>query len=781
MSDFEFLRWPTEYQVITQMFGANPQNYSQFGLPGHEGVDIRAPHGSRIFCVAPGEVFQVYRNPKGHNYGIHVRVAHEGGYITVYAHLQKPLVDEGDRVNAGTVLGLADSTGNSFGSHLHLTLKKKGAHYQNYPSNIIDPTPFLLPLLGWRRPTGPYVGGWVMMASVLKVGSLVQVNPDGATLYIGPNHNVLLPAGSILVVAGNSRQGFTPVQAPKATLGMEELDLPLTSMPEPLPTVMTVDGWAWRKFLHLIDNQAVVNTRYGINFRQKPDSNSRNIGVVRALSTVYLLGEVENGYLPVRVRQADFVGNVNLPIRPLAKPIQSLADLSDDIYLGWLQTNYLRLDGAYATVRNLGTQLLNEPRKSAEYLAIVKGDATVTIAGMGKNNHTPVLVHKEQVFNAVAKTPEIELPSPLPDNQSPILPPSLSINGTTPGWVFASSVQIHGHTGVAGERGLNLRAGPRRDGKLIGFIPANEKFLVMGVSWGEFVPVRINKEVLQPPIEESDLDPDPSPLGHARIGLHASADPRISEAEHAEFRLLRPGIIKVLSFHSGGDIGRLARSHPTASWIVRAFLDFGRRNISPKQFFDYTIDDVRRALNQLQGKDVVVELHNEPNLATEGLGASWKNGPEFVEWWLELLRRYRTVLPGVRFIFPGLSPGASVANLKIDHIQFIEACRKAVEAADGLGIHLYWSNVYPMSRSLEVLDDYINRFRGKAIWVTEASNNKGGAPPEQKARQYLAFWHILQKRPMVKGVTFFVASASNPRFGEEVWVGRGIGKLVGMR
>ena len=155
MTEFKFQKWPTEFQVITQFFGVNPQNYSQFGLPGHEGVDMRAPTGSKIFCVAPGKVYDVHINPTDHNYGVHVRVAHEEGYKTTYAHLQKPLVTVGEQVDAGAILGIADSTGNSFGAHLHLTLKKDGAQYLNYPSNIIDPTPFLLPLLGWQKPEGP--------------------------------------------------------------------------------------------------------------------------------------------------------------------------------------------------------------------------------------------------------------------------------------------------------------------------------------------------------------------------------------------------------------------------------------------------------------------------------------------------------------------------------------------------------------------------------------------------------------------------------------------------
>jgi murein DD-endopeptidase MepM/ murein hydrolase activator NlpD len=160
MSDFKFEVWPTEFRQINQYFGANPQNYQQFGLPGHEGIDIRAPTGSKIFSVAPGRVTRVYNSATGHNYGIHVVVTHEGGYSTTYAHLQQTSVILNQMVQAGTVLGLADNTGNSFGSHLHLTLKKEAATYQNWPFNILDPTPFLLPLLGWNKPAGPYTDGW---------------------------------------------------------------------------------------------------------------------------------------------------------------------------------------------------------------------------------------------------------------------------------------------------------------------------------------------------------------------------------------------------------------------------------------------------------------------------------------------------------------------------------------------------------------------------------------------------------------------------------------------
>jgi hypothetical protein len=86
-----------------------------------------------------------------------------------------------------------------------------------------------------------------------------------------------------------------------------------------------------------------------------------------------------------------------------------------------------------------------------------------------------------------------------------------------------------------------------------------------------------------------------------------------------------------------------------------------------------------------------------------------------------------------------------------------------------------------METALGVLDDFIARFRYKPIWVTEASNNKAGTPTWRKGEQYLKFWQELQTRPTVQGVTYFVASASDPNFAEEVWVGRGIAEVVGRR
>lgn len=152
------LEWPTDYPVIVQPFGANPEIYRRWGLPGHEGIDIRAPLNSLVYAAADGEVYHVDDGTGGHSYGIHVRIRHPGGYRTIYAHLNRALVSRGYLVSAGDAIGLADATGNSTGSHLHLALKKDGATSRGetaYPSDFVDPTPFLVDAPGPVRGSTP--------------------------------------------------------------------------------------------------------------------------------------------------------------------------------------------------------------------------------------------------------------------------------------------------------------------------------------------------------------------------------------------------------------------------------------------------------------------------------------------------------------------------------------------------------------------------------------------------------------------------------------------------
>jgi hypothetical protein len=792
MSEFTFESWPTEFRSINQYFGANPQSYAQFGLPGHEGLDIMAPTGSKILAVAKGTVRMVRTNPVGHNYGIHVRVDHGDGYQTIYAHLQEARINQGESVQAGGLLGLADNTGNSFGSHLHLTLKKKGVQQGNWPAGIIDPTPFLLPLMGWRQPAGPYIEGWVYTAGIFVVGDLAQASAGGVNLRAEPNVRArlldLVPAGTILLITGTSRGQYTPVRVSAATLEHAKPASPPPPTSPPPAGNDTVEGWGWASYLTGTGDRAVVG-QFGINLRVEPHRNSVNIGLVRGGVTVAITGSPQGEYLPVRVSRADFSGPVNLPDAVQERASGEKAPPLKDSLLGWAFTQNLTFAGSQAVSGKYGTNLRNRPSRSAQQIGLFKEGATAIVAGLEKGEYTPLLVKRSDISDVPASMPSVEQPEPLPGGDA-APPPPLPIHDTTPGWAFTGQISIAGGMATAGQFGINLRDAPRRNARNIGFVPARASMIVTGTAQGEYTPVRVNDVVLQESfkptlvtdtrIAPEAVDPEPQPLGQARIGLHASADPIITDQEVAEFKAMRPGIIKLLSFHDPEGITKLVAQHPEARWIVRTVVNFDGREIGPEQFVKDTIDDTRRTLNLLKGKDVVIELHNEPNLVREGLGSSWDDGVQFAAWWMELIKLYRNRLPGQRFIFPGLSPGSAIRGIKQDHVQFLEASRAAIDAADGLAIHLHWSQIAPMPQALNVLDDYISRFRFTPMWVTKAGNNRAGAP-SMKGQQYLRFWKELQKRPTVQGVTFFVASASNPDFAEEVWVGRGIGEVVGRR
>lgn len=82
----------------------------------HRGMDFSGPLGSDILAVADGVVAFSGRHP---SYGNMVDIDHGNGYMTRYAHNQKNLVEPGQRVRAGDVIGLMGRSGRATGVHVH--------------------------------------------------------------------------------------------------------------------------------------------------------------------------------------------------------------------------------------------------------------------------------------------------------------------------------------------------------------------------------------------------------------------------------------------------------------------------------------------------------------------------------------------------------------------------------------------------------------------------------------------------------------------------------------
>jgi murein DD-endopeptidase MepM/ murein hydrolase activator NlpD len=93
---------------------------------GHPGIDIAASEGVPIYAAAAGVVVKAAGGWNG-GYGNVVVIDHGNGYTTRYAHLSQINVKDCQGVGAGTVIGAAGNTGNSFGAHLHFEVLRNGA------------------------------------------------------------------------------------------------------------------------------------------------------------------------------------------------------------------------------------------------------------------------------------------------------------------------------------------------------------------------------------------------------------------------------------------------------------------------------------------------------------------------------------------------------------------------------------------------------------------------------------------------------------------------------
>jgi murein DD-endopeptidase MepM/ murein hydrolase activator NlpD len=103
----------------------------------HDGVDIAAEIGTDVNAVAAGVVEKAQAVASfGHGYGKYVVIDHGYGFKTLYGHLSKVLVQEGQRVDRWQPIGLVGSTGMTTGPHVHFEV-----HMNDKP---VDPEGYIL-------------------------------------------------------------------------------------------------------------------------------------------------------------------------------------------------------------------------------------------------------------------------------------------------------------------------------------------------------------------------------------------------------------------------------------------------------------------------------------------------------------------------------------------------------------------------------------------------------------------------------------------------------------
>lgn len=133
------------FYALTQGFGeevADPllrKRYGDFGVKGHDGVDFELPYGTEVLAVDEGKVRIAEEE---WDYGTTIVLEHTWGK-SYYGHLSKLLVQEGDSVVKGQVIGLSGNTGLSTNPHLHFGIKLHNSDVNNGFFGKINPLPLL--------------------------------------------------------------------------------------------------------------------------------------------------------------------------------------------------------------------------------------------------------------------------------------------------------------------------------------------------------------------------------------------------------------------------------------------------------------------------------------------------------------------------------------------------------------------------------------------------------------------------------------------------------------
>lgn len=120
-------------QFVIPHPGKVNSNFGPRRRQAHFGIDIDLEVGDTVLAAFDG---MVRISKKNKSYGNVVVIRHKNGMETLYAHLSKLLVQPGQIIKAGEVLGLGGNTGRSTGAHLHFETRYMGLPIN--PNDIIS-------------------------------------------------------------------------------------------------------------------------------------------------------------------------------------------------------------------------------------------------------------------------------------------------------------------------------------------------------------------------------------------------------------------------------------------------------------------------------------------------------------------------------------------------------------------------------------------------------------------------------------------------------------------
>ncbi|MEP7290811.1 MAG: NBR1-Ig-like domain-containing protein [Chloroflexota bacterium] len=209
------------YQISSRFNSPRRYAFAPQRLQLHEGIDFAPRHSSTqplyVRASQRGIVDKVGFDARG--YGNYVRVLHDWGgdrFVSWYGHMKEVHTHENDYVNIGDRLGIAGSTGNSTGTHIHLTLQHIGRGLKNYVvDDVVDPEPFL------RGAVAPLDEAWWLGDLTIADGSAINAGTSFRKTWRIRNVGTTTwrPGYQLAFFSGSQMNGPASVPLPPAKPG----------------------------------------------------------------------------------------------------------------------------------------------------------------------------------------------------------------------------------------------------------------------------------------------------------------------------------------------------------------------------------------------------------------------------------------------------------------------------------------------------------------------------------------------------------------------------------
>ncbi len=146
MSSFTRDSSPGAIAAVTEKLFYSTRYFGEYDLDAgewsaiHPGVDLKRPMGTPVGAIGGGRVLDVTRTQA---LGLHVQIEHrlQTGeiYVSIYGHMDTVVVNVGDTVTPGQIIGTVGMTGNTSAPHLHLQIDRgdgSATHTPYQPSTL---------------------------------------------------------------------------------------------------------------------------------------------------------------------------------------------------------------------------------------------------------------------------------------------------------------------------------------------------------------------------------------------------------------------------------------------------------------------------------------------------------------------------------------------------------------------------------------------------------------------------------------------------------------------